>query len=341
MKIADFRSDTVTRPTPAMRQAMAFADVGDDVYEDDPTVNELQAAAAAITGKESALFTASGTMSNAIALKVHANPGDQVLMDEDAHSMVYEVGLPATIAQVLTLQFRSNQGVPDAKAILEWVHPESLHTPRTSLLVLENTHNRAGGTVIPYEVCRDVYNMARHNGVAVHIDGARIFNAAVASDCTVAQFASCADTITFCLSKGLGCPVGSVLCGPADWIARARRVRKMLGGGLRQAGILAAAGVYALRNNVDRLKDDHCRALRLAEAFGTSTKIQPVSAKPATNMVYFKTTLPAGTVCTRLAEQYNVLCNPTALHTFRMVTHLDIDDECVEMAVSGLKAICQ
>ncbi len=324
-----------------MRDAMAAAEVGDDVYEDDATVNALQEAASALTGKECALFTASGTMSNAIALKVHTNPGDQVLMDENAHSMVYEVGLPATIAQVLTRQFRSTLGVPEMTSIAAWLQPETLHTPRTSLVVLENTHNRAGGAVIPLDVCTAVYATAKNAGAAVHIDGARIFHASVASGISVSQFAACADTVTFCLSKGLGCPVGSVLCGSADFIARARRVRKMLGGGMRQVGILAAAGLYALEHNVKRLADDHSRARALAAAFHGDVNVQPVTTEPATNMVYFNTKLPAQDVCTQLAEQHNVLCNPTAQYTLRMVTHLDIDDECVDMAISGLRAVCK
>ncbi len=341
MKIADFRSDTVTRPTQAMREVMSAADVGDDVYEDDPTVNELQNVAANLTGKECALFTASGTMSNAIAMKVHANPGDQVLMDEESHSMVYEVGLPATIAQVLTRQFHSVNGVPDTATIAAWLHAETLHTPRTSLVILENTHNRAGGTVIPLGVCKEVYETAKMDGAAVHLDGARIFNASVASGKTVRQYADYADSITFCLSKGLGCPVGSVLCGSSGFITRARRVRKMLGGGMRQAGILAAAGLYALKNNVSRLADDHRRAKLLAGAFLDTATIKPVVVNPETNMVYFNTNLPAQEVCSHLAENHNVLCNPTALHTLRMVTHLDIDDEAIEMAISALRAVCK
>ena len=328
---ADFRSDTVTKPTPEMRRIMAEAEVGDDVYEDDPTVNRLQETAAARLGKEAGLFVPSGTMGNALALKVHTIPGDEVLMDSEAHSMIYEVGMPATIAHVLTRQFRSANGVPDIAEISHSFHAESLHSARTSLLVLENTHNRAGGAIIPLAVLRELRGIADEHGAALHLDGARLFNAAVATGTAAKEFADCADSVTFCLSKGLGCPVGSVLCGTAEFIGKARRVRKMLGGGMRQAGILAAAGLYALENHVKRLDEDHANAQRLAAGLTDVPGIRLASEVP-TNMVYFDTNGDAADFAARLTRR-GVLCLASGRHRVRMVTHLDVDAGDVANAV--------
>ncbi len=334
----DVRSDTVTRPSNAMKNAMLQAELGDDVYEDDPTVNELQAKAADLTGKEAALFVASGTMSNAIALRCHTTPGDEVLLDGEAHSMLYEVGLPAVIAQVLTRQFRSNQGIPDVDDIQNSIHMETLHNPGTRLLILENTHNRAGGTVIPLDVMQHLYKICKTNHLGVHLDGARIFNAAVATKISVSEYAKNTDTITFCLSKGLGCPVGSLLCGPAEWISRARRVRKMLGGGMRQVGMLAAAGIYALEHNIERLADDHRRATQIAQSMEGMKNTVPDSFHPPTNMVYINTREPALQLSQQLAER-GILCNPTGSHRLRIVTHLDVDDEDTAQIISVLQEI--
>ena len=309
----DLRSDTVTRPTPEMRRAMAEAVVGDDVYDDDPTVHRLQERSAALLGKEAGLFMASGTMGNAVAIKTHTRPGDEILLDGDAHSMLYEVGLPATIAQVLTRQFPSTRGVPSVDGIRERIHAESLHNPGTALIVLENTHNRAGGTIIPLEVHRAIREIALERGILVHLDGARLFHAAVATGQAVAEYAAYTDTVTFCLSKGLGCPIGSVLCGTRDFIERARRVRKMLGGGMRQVGILAAG----LANAPGIIRD---------------------AEEPSTNMVYFNTVAPAQAFVEALASYHNVLCNAMGSHRIRLVTHLDVDAEDMDRAAA---AVCK
>ncbi|HZT41724.1 MAG TPA: low-specificity L-threonine aldolase [Chthonomonadaceae bacterium] len=338
LKIIDLRSDTVTRPTPQMRRAIAEAEVGDDVFDDDPTVHRLQEVAAARLGKEAALFVPSGTMSNAIAIKTHTRPGDEILLDDEAHSMLYEVGLPAAVAQVLTRPFTSRRGVPDVEQIDRLIHAESLHEPGTALLVLENTHNRAGGAIIPLEVHQALWQMAQERNIRVHLDGARLFNAAVATGIPAAEYAACADTVTFCLSKGLGCPVGSVLCGTQECIARARRVRKMLGGGMRQAGILAAAGLYALEHHVERLAEDHRHARRLAHGIAGTPGITLDTVEVPTNMVYFNTRFPAETFTQRLAEEHRVLCAPTDTHRIRLVTHLDIDGEDVERAIAAIQA---
>lgn len=336
--VIDLRSDTVTRPSAAMRAEMAAAEVGDDVYEDDPTVNALQQQAAQRLGKEAGLFVPSGTMGNALALMTHTRPGDEVLMDSDAHSMLYEVGLPATLAHVMTRQFRSIGGVPDVEEIKGYIHESNLHAPGTSLIVLENTHNRAGGTIIPLEVHKAVHALALAHGLAVHLDGARLFNAAVATGLPAAEFAACTDSVTFCLSKGLGCPVGSVLCGTHTFIERARRFRKMLGGGMRQAGILAAAGVYALENHIERLVEDHRQARRLAAGLADAPGITLETREPPTNMVYFRTQLPALQVADTLAS-HDVLCGVTGPNRIRLVTHLDIDAEDIDRAISILQKV--
>lgn len=336
--IVDLRSDTVTRPSPGMREAMANAVVGDDVLGDDPTVQELEARSASLLGKEAALFVPSGTMSNTVAITVHTRPGDEVLMDADAHSMLYEAGAPAAIAGVLVRQFHSSCGVPNVDEVARSIHHESLHTPRTALVVLENTHNVAGGAVIPLEVHERLYGICSSEGVRVHLDGARLFNAEAASGVCASRYAACADTVTFCLSKGLGCPVGSVLCGDRITIDRARRVRKMLGGGMRQSGVLAAAGLYALDHNRRRLADDHRRARRLAETLSELPNAEVDLASVQTNMVYFSTSAPADRWVTALAQR-GVLCLALGVHRIRLVTHLDVDDEDVERAVRALKDV--
>ena len=335
-EFVDLRSDTVTKPTLAMRQAMAEALVGDDVYEDDPTTNRLQERAAQLMGKEAGLFVPSGTMGNAVAIKVHTKPGDEILLDAEAHSMLYEVGLPATIAHVLTRQFHSHKGVPDVEEIAGSLHTESLHGSGTTLLVLENTHNRAGGYVIPLEVHRHLWQWARENNLKVHLDGARLFNAAVATGVPASEYAACTDTVTFCLSKALGCPVGSVLCGSQEFVDKAKRVRKMLGGGMRQVGILAAAGLYALDNNIERLAQDHANARKLAQGIANLPGITLDSPDVPTNMVYFNTQQPAAHVKQQLEARHKILCNPTAPHRIRWVTHLDVDEEDTERAIDAL-----
>lgn len=334
--IIDLRSDTVTRPTPAMRRAMAEAEVGDDVYEDDPTVNLLQERSATLLGKEAGLFLPSGTMSNAVAIKAYTRPGDEILLDSNAHSMLYELGLPATIAYVLTRPFASENGVPLVDKLPACLHTESLHSPGTTLIVLENTHNRAGGTIIPLSVHQEIRALAQERNIRVHLDGARLFNAVVASGISAAEYAAQADSVTFCLSKGLGCPIGSVLCGTAEFIAQARRVRKMLGGGMRQVGILAAAGLYALEHHIDRLEEDHAHASRLGNLLANAPGITLDTRQPPTNMIYFNTLAPAKPFCEALERDHRIRCNPTAPNRIRLVTHLDIDAEDIDAAAAAI-----
>lgn len=329
----DLRSDTVTRPTPEMLAAMVSAPVGDDVLGDDPTVSRLEATVAERLGKQAGLFVPSGTMSNCIAIRTHTKPGDEILVDWDAHSVRYEVGGPAALAMVLTRQFRSKLGVPDPHEIADSLQEETLHNPGTALVILENTHNRAGGTVIPLEVVQAVADTAHSAGVPLHIDGARLFNAAVASGHPASRLAEPADTVTVCLSKGLGCPVGSVLCGPADFIQRARRARKMLGGGLRQSGLLAACGLVAMETMVDRLAVDHQRAATLAHAIEAMPGLSVDMASVQTNMVYVQTQRPADEIASELGCR-GIRCLPMGAHVLRLVTHHDVDDEQIGRAIA-------
>jgi threonine aldolase len=335
----DLRSDTVTRPTPAMRRAMADAEVGDDVYEDDPTVNRLQERSAQLLGMEAGLFVPSGTMANAVAIKTHTQPGDEILLDGDAHSMYYELGLPGAIAGVVTRQFRSTVGIPDVDHIRASIHTESLHTPATTLVVLENTHNRMGGTIIPIDIHKAIRD-ATARPISIHIDGARLFNAVVASGVPAAEYAKHADSVTFCFSKGLGCPIGSVLCGSEQFIRRARRVRKMLGGGMRQVGILAAAGLYALENNIARLQVDHKNARLLASRLVDAPGLTLDTNEPPTNMVYINTARPAVDVQSELKEEHSVLCGTFGPNRIRFVTHMDVNSEQIEVAAGAIRSVC-
>ncbi len=337
--VIDLRSDTVTRPSPEMRKAMADAEVGDDVYEDDPTVNLLQEQCARLLGKQAGLFLPSGTMSNAAAIKTHTKPGDEILLDGDAHSMYYELGLPGAIAGVVTRQFPSSGGVPELGGIERNIHEETMHTPGTSLIVLENTHNRMGGSIIPLDVHQAIRAIALDRKVRIHLDGARLFNAVVASGSTAAEYASCADSITFCLSKGLGCPIGSVLCGNAEFIARARRTRKMLGGGMRQVGILAAAGLYALVDNIARLAVDHANAYMLAQGLLDAGGVTPDTCCPPTNMVYITTERPAEQIRSDLASRFNILCGTFGPNRLRLVTHMDVNQEDIEHAIKAIRTV--
>lgn len=283
----DLRSDTVTSPTEEMREAMAQAAVGDDVYGEDPTVNQLEELCAAMLGKEAGLFVPSGTMGNLIALLTHTHPGEEIILGAESHIYYYEVGGLARIAGVLPRLFDDTSGTVNADAISNLFRAPNLHLPSTSLICLENTHNRGGGTIISPEQMQEIYELASSYKLAVHLDGARLFNAAVASGLPVTTFSCYADTVNVCLSKGLSAPVGSVLTGSHDFIGRARRQRKLVGGGMRQAGILAAAGILALQTMVDRLADDHKHAYQLAEGLIKLPGIDLDIDRVQTNMVAF------------------------------------------------------
>lgn len=331
-RLVDLRSDTVTVPTPEMRRAMANAEVGDDVYGEDPTINRLQERAAERLGKEAALFVPSGTMGNEIAIKVHTRPGDEVLIDEDCHIVKWELGAAAFISNVQLRTLPNQRGIVPVEEYARRIHPGDDHTPPTRLICLENTHNAAGGVVLPLQYMREIWALAQQHGVAVHLDGARLFNASVALGVPARELASCADSVMFCLSKGLACPVGSVLCGSRSFIEEARRVRKILGGAMRQAGILAAAGLVALDTMIDRLAQDHARARRLAEAIANMPGFSVDLGTVQTNMVYVQTEQPARRVVQQL-EMLGVLCLDIFEHTIRLVTHKDVDDAGITHAI--------
>lgn len=336
--IVDLRSDTITKPTPEMFDAMRQAELGDDVLGDDPTVHNLEALAAQIAGKEAAVYVPSGTMGNQIALATHVRPGDSVLFDEEAHMIWYEVAAPAVIARALSLTFRSLNGVPDVAEIRRKMLPRTLHTPGTTLICLENTHNRAGGTVIPIEVMSEIAQIAAECGAKVHLDGARVFNASVAGGVPVSQIAAHADSVSFCLSKGLRSPVGSVLCGRADFIEEARFWRKRLGGGMRQAGILAACGIVSLTTMVDRLADDHRRARELAEGIAQIPGFRVPMESVQTNIVMVDGTFDAARLQDQLEVQ-GVRCYAFGPTRLRLVTHADVDDEGIAKAIDAFRSL--
>lgn len=332
--IVDLRSDTVTRPSPAMRRAMADAEVGDDVYGEDPTVNRLEAVAAERLGKEAGLFLPSGTMGNQVAIRCQTQPGDEVIVEAGAHPFHYEAGGAALISGVMFRLVPGPSGVLQADQLRAQLRGGDVHYAPQSLICVEDTSNRGGGTVWPLPALDAVAQVAHDHGAAAHVDGARLFNAVVASGVPAARRVRDYDTVTFCLSKGLGAPVGSVLCGTRDLVAMARRVRKSLGGGMRQAGILAAAGLYALEHNVDRLADDHARAATLARglrALGLDVQ------DPPSNMVYVGVD-DAAAVRAGLAER-GVRCNPVAADRLRLVLHLDVDDAGVHHALSAFREV--
>lgn len=342
MEFIDLRSDTVTHPTPAMREAMAQAQVGDDVYGEDPTVNRLQEMAAELTGKEAALFVASGTMGNLAAILSHCGRGDEVIVGDKSHTFLYEAGGISALGGIHSCQL-PNQ--PDGALSLEHlqaaIRADDPHQPPTRLIALENTHNRCGGSVLSVAYTRQVGEFARQKGLILHLDGARLFNAAAALGVPARQLAEPAHSVTFCLSKALCAPVGSLLCGSRSFIDRAVRMRKQLGGGMRQAGILAAAGIVALESMAPRLGEDHARAARLASGLRDVPGMQLDSGTPHTNMVFCSLAedlpLEARQVAAALAG-LGVKVGVVGRKRFRLVTHYWIDDVAVDAAVEAFRA---
>ncbi len=332
MKTIDLRSDTVTRPTPEMRRAMAEAEVGDDVYGEDPTVNRLQAAVAERLGKEAAILVPSGTMGNQTALRALTRHGDVVLAGEGAHILRHESGGAAALSGV-QIQVIGSGGLFGADDVSAAVHPADHHFAPTTLVALENTHNGAGGRVFPLQAVEAVAAAARQNGMRLHLDGARLFNAVIASGIAADRWAAPFDTVSVCLSKGLGAPAGSLVCGSAEVIERVHRYRKMFGGGMRQAGVLAAAGLYALEHHVERLADDHHNARRLAE--GLRRLGIEVDAEPETNMVFFRFADTAAFM--NATRERHLLIDPVALGRFRAVTHLDVSTDDIDEALRRIE----
>lgn len=335
--IVDLRSDTVTKPTAGMRRAIAEAEVGDDVYGEDPTVNRLEEKAAELLGKEAAVFVPSGTMANQIAIRCQTRPGNEIILDSGAHPFHFEAGAIAALSSVQVRLTHNPRGAIPVESLRELVRPVGDHFPRTALVCAENTHNTAGGCIYPLEDLRKLCEEAHKLGINVHMDGARLFNAVVETGTGATDYAASCDTVSFCLSKGLGAPAGSLVTGTRDFAAEARRCRKVLGGGMRQAGILAAAGLYALENHVERLKDDHQRARKLADALMDSGKYECINQPVETNMVVFR---PKGDRSLQeivsKAKEKGVLLGIILAKQIRAVTHLDVGDNEIERAVEVL-----
>lgn len=339
MRVIDLRSDTVTLPSPEMREAMASAELGDDVFGEDPTVNRLQEMAAKMLGKEAALLTPSGTQSNLIATLVHCPRGSEAVVGDRAHMLYYEVGGAWAVAGVgLSTVRNDSRGRLDTYEVESRIRRDNEHFPRTAMIAAENTHNLCGGAVLGEEELAPLRAIADEHGLPLHMDGARLFNAAVKLGVPVSRLAAYADSVCFSLSKGLGCPVGSVLCGSREFIHEAHRYRKMLGGGMRQAGVLAAAGVYALQHMVHRLADDHDNAKTAAEGLATIPGVR-LDPPPETNMVYFQADgWDAASLVGRLGGE-GVLCFDEPGGRVRWVTHYGIGREDVEEAVAVTRSV--
>ena len=334
----DLRSDTVTKPTPAMRRAMMEAEVGDDVYGEDPTVNRLEQRAAEIAGKEAALFVPTGTMGNTIAVKLLTEHGQEVICDSRAHLLDYEMSMVAWFSGCVIRAIQTQDGILSWDEVRRLIKPVNPYSAPTGLVAIENTHNMHGGTVYPMRTVHEICDGVHDRGLKVHLDGARIFNAASALGMPVREIASPADTVMFCLSKGLGAPAGSMLAGPANLIAKGRLYRKRLGGGMRQAGVLAAAGLVALEETPKRLFDDHCNAKFLGEGLTRIPGIRIDPQKVATNIVVFDvsdTGIPPVEISARL-KQRGVLVNPINERQMRAVTHYDVDREACAQALAAV-----
>ena len=335
----DLRSDTVTLPTEEMRRAMYEAEVGDDVYGEDPTVNHLQEMAAEMLGKEDALLVTSGTMGNQVAVLTHTRPGTEVILEQDCHIFYYEAAAASVFAGVQMRPLKGNRGALAARQVEEAIRGDDIHLPPTSLICLENTHNRAGGTVIPLGTMQAVFDVACRHNLPLHLDGARIFNAAVALGVPARELASCTTTVQFCLSKGLGAPVGSLLVGPKTWIEEARRWRKRMGGGMRQAGIIAAAGIVALKTMVERLAEDHANARFLAVSLAALPGLEFDPSSVDTNLVIFKPTALSACSLIDELEKRGILAVLMEPDRVRFTTNKDVTRAGVEKALAALKDI--
>ncbi len=332
----DLRSDTVTRPTAAMREAMARAEVGDDVFGEDPSVRALEEETAALVGKEAALFVSSGTMGNQLAIALHTRPGDEVVVGDGAHVVFYESGAGAALSGV-QFAVAGTGGTYGPEEMIERIHATAYYCPRTSLVCIENTHNRAGGKVFPQAKVRAVAEAARARGLGLHLDGARVWNASVATGLSVAELAAPFDTVSVCFSKGLGAPVGSALCASRAFVERARRLRKMWGGGMRQSGILAAGALHALRHHRARLGEDHEKAQRFAARIATAAGLRVDLASVETNIVNIDVEGDVGAdAVSSAARGLGLLLNPTGPKRLRAVMHLDAPADQIDRAADLL-----
>jgi threonine aldolase len=338
-RVIDLRSDTVTLPTPAMRQAMANAEVGDDVFGDDPTVKLLEQRTAEVLGKEAAVFVPSGTMANQLAVRAHTEPGDEVLVEGQAHIYYYEAGGPAALSGVICRCLAGQRGIFSATDVEAALRPADVHFAPTRLVCLENTHNRGGGSVWPLERVAEVAAVARKHGLRLHLDGARLWNAAAATGVAERDYAAHFDSVNVCFSKGLGAPVGSALAGTRPFIERTRRFRKQFGGGMRQAGIIAAGALYALEHHRGRLAEDHANARVLAQALARLPGIELDPASVQTNMILFRvTTVLARSLAQRLSAAGVRVLN-TGPDTIRAVTHLNVSAADIAVAIESFRRV--
>jgi threonine aldolase len=337
--LIDLRSDTVTRPTPAMRAAMQAAEVGDDVFHEDPSVNRLEERLAALLGKEAALFVPSGTMSNQTCIRTHTQPGDELLCDVNCHIYNFEAGGPAVLSGVTCRTLEGEEGILDVSHLEGKVRPNNEHLVRTRMVCLENTHNLGGGRVYPIDKIRAIRAWTQRHGLILHLDGARLWNAVVATGTPAREWAALFDSVSVCFSKGLGAPVGSALAGSADFVARARRVRKLFGGGMRQAGVLAAAALYALDNHVERLAEDHRHAQVLAQAVADTPGLRLTPPVVETNIVRFAVDPELGSakVVAAVLKEKGVLVQAAAPQAMRACTHLDVSAAQVERAAETIR----
>ncbi|MBM4330156.1 MAG: low-specificity L-threonine aldolase [Deltaproteobacteria bacterium] len=340
-RFIDLRSDTVTRPTPEMHKAMFAAMVGDDVFGEDPTVNALQEKAARLLGKEAALFVASGTMANQLSIKAHTQPGDEVIIEAGAHAMNFEGGAGAVVSGVQFFGIPGNRGIFDAAQVEAAIRIDDVHFPVSRLIVIENTHNRGGGAVFPLSKIHPIRELATQRGLRMHMDGARLWNACVAAGISPAEYALPFDSISVCLSKALGCPVGSLVVGSKDFIKRVHRFRKMVGGGMRQAGFLAAAGIYALDHHIDRLEEDHRKAKKMAEGLANIKNVSISPAEAETNILFFDVSRAERTAHEVAADlrKKGVLVHPTAKTRIRCVTHMDVSFADIDQALNVIEGV--
>lgn len=346
MKFIDLRSDTVTKPSEAMRKAMYEAEVGDDVYGEDPTTNRLQEYAAELLGKEAALFVPSGLMGNQICLNVLTNPGDEVICERSAHIFQYESGTPAKLSGIQLNLVEGKRGIIFPEQVEPLIRPESAYyMPRTKLIEVENTHNVAGGTIYPIEVIERLKSLADKYNLMMHLDGARLWNASVATGIQPSKYASYFDSVTVCLSKGLGAPIGSVIAGSRELIKEAFRVRKALGGGMRQVGVIAAAGLYALQNNIDRLREDHQKAKILAEHLQRIVPISKIDSVEIdlesvhTNVLMFRPLNHTVDDIIKLCKDRGLLVGPGGVGVIRLVTHMDVSFDDIEKVKKILEEV--
>jgi threonine aldolase len=340
--LVDLRSDTVTKPTPEMRRAMFEAEVGDDVYAEDPTINRLEQRAAEVFGREAAIFVPTGSMGNQIALKIHTKPGQEIICDERGHIYNYEMAMLAHFSGCVARTIAGENGILTWEQVKRKISPKTYYMAQTGLIELENTHNMAGGTVYPQEVADEICENAHEQGIPVHLDGARVFNASVALGKPVAEVTKNYDSVMFCLSKGLGAPVGSMLVGSKKFIEMARIYRKALGGGMRQAGILAAAGMIALEKMPERLREDHANAKFLAQGLAEIPGIKIDAAKVQTNILIFDisgTGMKSDEFTRKLGER-QVLAGGVNPELVRFVTHMDVDRSGCERALEVVRAVC-